>query len=170
MRRFGQLKTELRELSRVGRFSLFATAIGLFVDLIALASYVSFVATKAESVDLGLENHDFLVWMLLAILYSLGLLNSYIYMRWSEYSEQMGRSASDYFPYPRLALALITSFPFTYAYMRVLDAVWPFTSDAPEPLAWSTLIGAGVMSLIVVPVVVIIAFGFEVILGAFVER
>ena len=169
MKHFGQLKTELGKLSQVERFSLVATVIGLIVDLIALASYIDFVATEPESVELGLRNHDFLVWILLAILYSLGLLNSYIYMRWRGHVRATSLLV-DEITFHRLALALVTSFPFTYAYMRVIDAVWSSITNTSEPLAWSTLFGAGIMSFLVVPIVVVIAIGFEVILAAFVGR
>ena len=77
-----KLRAQLNRLPRLRRFELFAAFVGLVADLIALSSYVGIVVKPPAPPGTPRGDDEFFVWMFIALVYSLGFINSYIYRRW----------------------------------------------------------------------------------------
>ena len=56
--------------------------IGLFANLIAIATFFGAINTPKESPNFYINNQEFLVWSLIAGVYTLGLLSTRFKRRW----------------------------------------------------------------------------------------
>lgn len=118
-----------------------AWLIGFTVDVIALFSFIGLVNTPKESPLFYVNSQDFLVWSLIAVMYSLGFFNAKIADKWSQMSREVESidlmdPLRAYFSKAdqrksrlqgklfgrRYALALLSSFPFNYLYIRAASA------------------------------------------------
>ena len=183
MRFFKQVMVELNRLSKIERFTLFATVVGLTVDLIALSSYINIVASVPESLadprGSG-RNGEFFVWMSIALLYSLGLINSFVYQRWLKavqpgmqqvyyrLSTWQHRRWRESVLRLRATLAGLTSFPVTFIYLRALknSPDSPFRTEALDS-SWKILFASALLTIPVIFVVMFVAAAFDVIISAF---
>lgn len=118
-----------------------AWLIGLIVDTVTLFSFIGLINTPKESPLFYINSQEFLVWSLMAVLYTLGFFNAKVADRWVGMNQEIERIdlmprlhylLSDAYERKeslqlklfgrRYALALLTSFPFDYLYIRALTA------------------------------------------------
>jgi hypothetical protein len=65
--------------------------IGLTADLIALGTYFGAIHTSPTGSNFYVNGREFLAWVLVAILYSIGLINAYVRRRWRrKYGDRIG--------------------------------------------------------------------------------
>ena len=115
----------------LGRWvEIVATIIGLIVDSITLVSYIGFIYTPTESPSFYENSQEFLVWSLIALIYSLGLVNALILRRWRSLFKKKSTSLRFRFVIWKYddvifgrayAWSVITTFPFTYLYTRAIS-------------------------------------------------
>ena len=123
-----------------------ALLVGLFVDVITLISFFGVVHTPPTSSNYYANNQEYLVWSLIALIYSIGFIHALILRRWRKlYREhsinyhQSFKSISHYqeeISMRELAALLIISFPFTYLYIRAAMAAASPDSSSP----WAALL------------------------------
>ena len=142
--------------------------IGLFANLIAIAAFFGANNTPKESENFYINNQEFLVWSLIAGVYTLGLLSARFKRRWRRMMDEIGYEEvlfdksigssygmiNDVFfrsYYHRhlfvreFSFTLATTFPLIYLYIRALDSA--FTDG--KSLPWVTL---GETALACIPV------------------
>ena len=56
--------------------------IGLFADIISLALFFGAIHTPVEGSNFYINSNEYLSWTLVALVYSIGLLNAYLRRRW----------------------------------------------------------------------------------------
>lgn len=161
-----RIRVALSKISVKRRIEFAAWLIGLIVDAIALLSFIGLVNTPKDSPLFYINSQEFLVWSLIALMYALGFFNAKVADRWAEMSKEIENIELT----PRLqvllsnayerkqnlqlklfgrryALALLTSFPFDYLYIRAATAA---LSDG-NALPW-------IAFLVTIPLSFIIAF------------
>lgn len=146
-----------------------AMFLGLLVDVIALLSYIGFVNTPSDSPLFYINNQEFLVWSLIAVMYGLGFFNAKISERWKEIDTELDviteaietdifsplkLQDKKYFLSQKLfsrryALALITSFPLTYLYIRAVSASLSKGTASPWIAFSLTMVLSGLVALFV---------------------
>ncbi|MBT3323494.1 MAG: hypothetical protein HN392_14505 [Anaerolineae bacterium] len=176
MRLFGKIKTSLSKVSVKRWIELIAMLIGLFVDVVALLSFISFVNTPKESPLFYVSSQEFLVWSLIAVLYSLGYFNAKISKRWEDLNKEVKHIEINDFSWMfnkkrdflkaqwfqrRYSLALITSFPFDYLYFRAASA--SFSQGEASP--WIAFILAFVLSPLIAVFVLLLGDIFRAALS-----
>jgi hypothetical protein len=122
--------------------------IGLFANLIAITAFFGANNTPKESENFYINNQEFLVWSLIAGVYTLGLLSARFKRRWRRMMEEKGveedyesrwvffRGYYHWYMFVRefnFTLAII--FPLSFLYIRALDVA--YTDGAASP--WITL-------------------------------
>jgi hypothetical protein len=128
-------------------------AIGLFANLIAIATFFGAVNTPKESPNFYINNQEFLVWSLIALIYTTGLINARFKRRWRTRMLASGYEDEEFnwYDHPQrllfksrlrqemfqrdFAFTLVIAFPLTYLYIRALDSA--YTKGASSP--WTTL-------------------------------
>lgn len=122
--------------------------IGLFANLIAIASFFGAINTPKESPNFYINNQEFLVWSLVAGIYTLGLLGARFKRRWrhkiyeagiaeTPFSDSQIRSAffRGYLHWNMFVrdfcLTLVATFPLIYLYIRALDAAYTKGTASP---------------------------------------
>jgi hypothetical protein len=161
-------RAQLNRLPRLRRFELFAAFVGLIADLIALSSYVGIVVKSPAPPGTPRGHEEFFVWMFIALVYSLGFINSHIYRRWRRSAPRRSRFDDD--TTRRIALAALTSLPVTFVYLRALGAAGGTTQQSPLGY-WTgspseTLFLTVVVSFFVVPVIAFAAYAFDMVISA----
>lgn len=163
-----KLRAQLNRLSRLRRFELFAAFVGLIADLIALSSYVGIVVKPPAPPGTPRGHDEFFVWMFIALVYSLGFINSYIYRRWRRSAPRRSRFDGD--TTRRIALAALTSLPVTFVYLRALDATYGKPSQSPlghySSSSWEMLFLAARATLAVAPIIAFAAYAFDMVISA----
>lgn len=122
--------------------------IGLFANLIAIAAFFGANNTPKESENFYINNQEFLVWSLIAGVYTLGLLSARFKRRWRRMMDDKGieedyndnwvffRGRYHWNMYVReFNFTLAVIFPLSFLYIRALDAA--FTEGLASP--WVTL-------------------------------
>lgn len=136
-----RIRGALSKVSVKRWIELAAWLIGLIVDVITLFSFIGLVNTPKESPLFYINSQEFLVWSLIAVMYALGYFNAKVADRWSAMSREIESiELMDYLQAyfskadqrksrlqgklfgRRYALALLTSFPFDYLYIRAATA------------------------------------------------
>jgi hypothetical protein len=166
IRSIARIRVALSKISVKRRIEFAAWLIGLIVDVIALLSFIGLVNTPKDSPLFYINSQEFLVWSLIALMYALGFFNAKVADRWAEMSKEIENIEL----MPRLqvllsnayerkqnlqlklfgrryALALLTSFPFDYLYIRAATAA---LSDG-KALPW-------IAFLVTIPLSFIITF------------
>jgi hypothetical protein len=152
-----------------------AWLIGLIVDVIALFSFIGLVNTPKDSPLFYINSQEFLVWSLIAVIYALGYFNAKVADRWSQMSREIESielmdSLQAYFSKAdqrksrlkeklfgrRYALALLTSFPFDYLYIRAATASF----SGGKALPWTAFVIAVPISFIITFIVMFIGWLF----------
>jgi hypothetical protein len=168
-----RIAAELKALTSVERFMLLATVVGLGADSIALLSYVNIVVAPPQG-HLGQSGSDaFFVWMAIALIYSLGLINSYLYRRWDESfrARRYLATRSRGWPRPhitnefvqRLLIAGLTSFPFIVVYMHAIGDELVLAEGRPFS-EWHALYFAFGAAFGVVPLVATAGYAFDILI------
>lgn len=68
--------------------------IGLVADVISLALFFEAIQTSPTQSNFYINSREFLAWALVAIIYSLGLVNAWIRRRWKEkFGNEMGSNS-----------------------------------------------------------------------------
>jgi hypothetical protein len=134
--------------------------VGLFANLIAIAAFFGANNTPKESSNFYINNQEFLVWSLIAGVYTLGLLSARFKRRWRGMLAKEGYEEDDsdytaYFPFRsayhramfrrEFSFTIATTFPLIYLYIRALDVA--YTEGLASP--WITL---GETALACIPV------------------
>ncbi len=161
VKRSKQITTEPKRFTNVERFTLFATVIGLIVDLIALIGFVGLIVTPPKPSRASSGSDEFLIWMFIALLYSLGLINSLVYSRWRKRTRP---SISENDLFRRIALAALTSLPVTYVYLRALEYAGLVRPDSSW---WTFLIALLMVPMAIAPLIAFVGYGFEMVISAF---
>jgi hypothetical protein len=140
---FSQIGEYISNLPFKTYVTVLLEGIGLFANLIAIASFFGARNTPEESPNFYINNQEFLVWSLVAGIYTLGLLSARFKRRWryklaeagieEEYWNHPGdsfrstffRSELHYYMFVRdFSFTLAITFPLTYLYIRALDAAY----------------------------------------------
>ena len=157
-----RLKRPFSKISYKQWIEFIAMLIGLFVDVVALLSYIGFVNTPKTSPLFYVNSQEFLVWSLIALLYALGYFNAKISNRWQRmnaeieqiklsdptwmFNKKRNMLEEKWFT-RRYSLALITSFPFDYLYIRAATAALSHGEASPWIAFVVTLILSGFIVL-----------------------
>ena len=171
----GRIKDRLRKISVKRWIEIAAWLIGLIVDVITLFSFIGLVNTPKDSPLFYINSQEFLVWSLIAVVYALGYFNAKVADRWAGMSREIERI--DLMPNlqvllsdaherkenlqlklfgRRYALALLTSFPFDYLYIRALTAAISDGKASP----WIAFVIAVPLSFIITFIVMFIGWLF----------
>jgi hypothetical protein len=141
--------------------------IGLFANLIAILTFFGAVNTPEESPNFYINNQEFLVWSLVALIYTAGLLRARFKRRWRKRVYDAGidedsfaesdprwlffRGKVHFAMFKRdFAFTLATTFPITFLYIRALDAAYTEGSASPwlslsETATWCVPVTLGIM-------------------------
>jgi hypothetical protein len=170
-----RIKARFRTVSVKRWIELAAWLIGLIVDVITLFSFIGLVNTPKESPLFYINSQEFLVWSLIAVTYALGYFNAKVADRWAGMTREIERI--DLMPNlqvllsnayerkenlqlklfgRRYALALLTSFPFDYLYIRA--AIASFSGGKGSP--WIAFVIAVPLSFIITFIVMFIGWLF----------
>lgn len=145
---FSQIRDYFVNLPFKTYVTLLLEGMGLFANLIAIASFFGAVNTPKESSNFYINNQEFLVWSLIALFYTLGLLSARFKRRWRRKIEGAGIEdtpfdSSDFgYPFIRSALhweilvrdfcfTLASTFPLIYLYIKALDAAYTKGTASP---------------------------------------
>lgn len=123
--------------------------IGLFANLIAITAFFGANNTPKESENFYVNNQEFLVWSLIAGIYTLGLLSARFKRRWrskivrdeesfdsSDLRYLFFRGYIHWYMFVRdFCFTLVTIFPLALLYIRALDAA--YTEGVASP--WVSL-------------------------------
>ncbi len=119
---FTKIRDDISKIALGRKIEVIAMLIGLTVDVITLLSFIGILVTPPSSPNFYVNSQEFLVWSLLALIYSLGFLNSFVLRRWRKiYRENLNenqrfptfRAYSEEMFSRHYALSWITTFPFT---------------------------------------------------------
>jgi hypothetical protein len=165
-----------RFFQRIGEFftnipfktyvTILLEGIGLFANIIAIVTFFGAQNTPQESPNFYINNQEFFVWSLIAVIYTLGLISARFKRRWrrklteagyveeyydsnrynASFKETFFRSALHYHMYVRdFSFTLATIFPLTLLYVRAMQAA--ATKGTASP--WASL---GITVLVCLPV------------------
>ena len=170
-----RLKVAIKQIPVKRWIELGAWLIGLTVDVITLFSFIGLVNTPKDSPLFYINSQEFLVWSLIALMYALGYFNAKVADRWAGMSKEIERIdlmppfqslLSDAYQRKenlqlklfgrRYALALLTSFPFDYLYIRA--AIASFSDGKASP--WIAFIVSIPLSFIITFVVLFLGWLF----------
>lgn len=113
--------------------------IGLFANIIAITAFFGATNTPEESPNFYINNQEFLVWSLIAGVYTLGLLSARFKRRWRRLMYEKGIEEDDndygrHLPFRSVyhsymfkrefSFTLAITFPLTLLYIRALDAAY----------------------------------------------
>lgn len=184
---FSRLMRFFRRLSNIERYGFFATTIGLIVDLAAIIAFIGLPRFSGGSLYFETSIDDAFALMAIALVYSLGYLHSRIYKYWQtklesnttiehnifyDEDETYFDSYEEFNPTVasvridrKIWLAVFTIFPVNLVYNHAyLNA----TSQTPLSL-WGAIIITLFTMFLSVPLVMIFAQGFDVILNKLAE-
>ena len=129
------------------------TGIGLFANLIAIATFFGAVNTPKESPNFYINSQEFLVWSLISVVYGLGLISAKFKRRWRQkmldsgyedfeldVSQTMFTSTLRRDQFSRdFCLTLLVVFPLFFLYMRALQTAASESSQfSPWLSLWAT--------------------------------
>jgi hypothetical protein len=136
-------------------------ALGLFANLIAVATFLGAINTPKESPNFYINSQEFFVWSLIAMIYVFGLISARIKRRWRRKMLERGYVVKDYnlgtqtiFARSNLhwdmfqrdfSFTLAASFILTFLYVRAMQAA--LTEGTASP--WSAF---GMTLLVWIPV------------------
>jgi len=116
------------------------TGIGLFANVITIAQALGFMNTTSVS-SFSSVHQELLVWSLIALIYSLGLINALILRRWQRLFKQRNRIATRFWfmlwQYDKVvvwrlyAWHVIVSFVFTFLYTQAVMAAFSGGTFSP---------------------------------------
>lgn len=120
--------------------------IGLFANLIAIISFIGAKNTSTTSPNFYINNQEFIVYSLIAIIYTFGLFSAKLKRRWRTiYIQKGNRDDSSYSFFlsdflktmflREFSFTLVVTFPFTFIYIRAMHVA--NTSGASSP--WFSL-------------------------------
>lgn len=140
--------------------------IGLAADLIALGLFFGVLHTPVEGSNFYVNSREFLAWVLMAIIYSVGLLNAWVRRRWRRtygtrgadhsvlnlfYVFDLTKGAAEDRKIRNwkrdFSYAYVVMFPITFLYARAVAASTDATGITPSP--WGDVV---MSALITVPV------------------
>ena len=146
---FNRIKYYFENLPFKTYVTIMLEGIGLFANLIAIVSFFGAVNTPKESPNFYINNQEFLVWSLVAGIYTLGLLAARFKRRWRRriygagieedyfdvsfaeallrlsFKKMFFRGELHYAMFKRdFSFTLAITFPLTYLYIRALDAAY----------------------------------------------
>ena len=147
--------------------TIFLEGIGLFANIIAIVTFFGAQNTPRESPNFYINNQEFFVWSLIAVVYTLGLISARFKRRWrrklaeggyeEEYYDKSNpynmtfkktffRSPLHYHMFVRdFSFTLATTFPLSLLYVRAMQAA--VTEGTASP--WTSL---GITVLTCLPV------------------
>ncbi len=117
--------------------------IGLFANIIAIVTFFGAQNTPQESPNFYINNQEFFVWSLIAVIYTLGLISARFKRRWRRKLAEAGYQEEYYKPDPYdhsfrkaffrselhyqmyvrdFSFTLATIFPLTLLYVRAMQA------------------------------------------------
>lgn len=174
---FNRIASEFKNLSRVERVELFASCLGLVVDVASILGFIGVLSAVPGSSAFHAREDFFVVLVGIAFVYSLGPINSFLFRRYREsplarpyyWRRVRGRSILDDPKMKiegewqdRLLLAGLITAPVLIAY------VWMFPD---EPYILGSHVGDAILlsmlsGIVVVPLVAAVGKSFEMVLAA----
>lgn len=158
-------------------------AVGLSADLIALGLFFGAVNTPATGSNFYINSREFLAWVLIAIVYSIGLLNAHLRRRWRGLygSSRADHSVFNMFAglvgYDRdrdiklrnfqrdFSFLYVVMFPITFLFGRAVSATEHATGMTPSP--WGDVILSAFLAIPVTVGMMIITSMFDFALSIF---
>lgn len=140
---------------------------GLIANTIAIITFIGARNTPKESPNFYINNQEYFVWTLIAVVYTLGLISARFKRRWRKkvqersgdaifderfgiFKEMFFGNALNYQMFVRnFSFTLVTAFPLTFVYIRAMQAVQSGGTSSP----WNAL---GTSVLVWVPVTLLI--------------
>ena len=150
---FAKIRNSLANTPVQTYVNVILVSIGLTADIISLAAFFGAINTPTTGSNFYVNSREFLAWVLLALVYSFGMINAYIRRRWrKKYSDRFGNHSvlnffnmfgilddpSKHLPGWRnfqrdFSFTYLIAFPVTFLYMRAVNASENATGVTPSP-------------------------------------
>lgn len=143
---FKQIKEYIQNLPFKTYVTVFLEGIGLFANTIAIIAFFGANNTPKDSPNFYINNQEFLVWSLIAGVYTLGLSSAGIKRRWRRLQKERGVVEDHYRSYNtsifrsdyhrdmfvrEFCFTLVIVFPLTYLYNRAMMAATSEGTSSP---------------------------------------
>lgn len=180
----GRPMSLLRQFTLQQYVNALLVGIGLTADLISLSLFFGAINTSPSGSNFYVNSREFLAWLLLAVLYSLGIINAYIRRRWrTKYGGEMNHSVLNLMwatgtndeeeswklvsNFQRdFSFMYVQSFLFTFLFSRAISASEFATSLTPSP--WGDIMAAAGINIVVALAMMVVTSMFDFSMSMFV--